>query len=360
MKKNMISKIRKNLIEIKQPYAFMERFDIDLSLSENPLGCSSRVFAVIRKEVDKVKHYPDPNCTDLRKTLSKKFNVPMDKIIISNGSEQLISLIPRVLLNPGDEAVIPKVTFPFFENGVVIAAGVPIFSKMTEDLSIDLQDIKNRVTKKTKLIFLCNPNNPTGKVLDKREILKFVKESRPINVVVDEANIEFGGESAVNEVNKLDNLIVLRTFSKAFGLAGLRVGIGFGPKGVIKLLNKIREPFNVNDLAQKCALVALKDVKFIKRTKKLVDEQREFLTKELRKRSFEVIDSRSNNILVRVDKLFGSATNFVKLLNQNNISVVNGTNFRGLGDKFVRISPRLPKTNRLFLKTIDKVIGTIK
>ena len=338
----------------------MERFDIDLSLSENPLGCSSRVFAVIKKEIDKVKHYPDPNCTELKKTLSKKFNVPMDKIIISNGSEQLISLIPRVLLNPGDEVVIPEVTFPLFENGVIIAGGVPIFSKMTEDFSIDLQDIKDKITKKTKLIFLCNPNNPTGKVLDKKAILKFAKEVRPINVVVDEANIEFGGKSVVNEVNKLDNLIVLRTFSKAFGLAGLRVGIGFASKELIKLLNKIREPFAVNTLGQKCAIAALKDEKFIKRTKKFMDEQRKFLTKELRKRGFEVIDSQSNNILVRVDKLFESATNFVKLLNQNNISVVNGTNFRGLKDKFVRISPSLPKTNRLFLKTIDKLISAIK
>lgn len=347
-------------MEIKRPYAFMERFDIDLSLSENPLGCSPKVFAVIKKEMDKVKHYPDPNCTELRKALSKKFNVPMEKIIISNGSEQLISLIPRVLLNPGDEVIIPEVTFPLFENGVRLAGGIPIFSKMTGDFSINLQDIKNRITKKTKLIFLCNPNNPTGKILGKKEILKFVKEVQPINVVVDEANIEFGGESVVNAINKFDNLVVLRTFSKAFGLAGLRIGVGFASKDLIKVLNKIREPFTVNILAQKCAVTALKDEKFIKKTKKFVDEQREFLIVELRKRGFEVINSQSNNILIRVDRLFGSATNFVELLNKNNISVVNGTNFRGLGNKFVRISPRLPKTNQLFLKIIDKFIRTPK
>jgi histidinol-phosphate aminotransferase len=360
MKSNMINKISKSLIKIKRSYAFTKRFAIDLSLSENPLGCSPKVSAIIKREINKISHYPDPDCWELKKALSKKFYLPMGKIIVSNGSEQLINLIPRVLLKPGDEAIIPEVTFPSFEIGVIIAGGRPIFSKMTRDFSIDLQDIKNKITKKTKLIFLCNPNNPTGKILDKKAILKLVKEVQPINVIVDEANIEFGGKSVVKEVNKLDNLIVLRTFSKAFGLAGLRIGIGFVLKELIEILNKIREPFTVNALAQNCAIFALRDEKFIKRSKKFMDEQREFLTKELRKREFEVIDSQSNNILIRVDELFESSTNFVKLLNQNNVSVVNGSKFRGLGNKFVRISPRLPKTNRIFLKVIDKLISNIK
>lgn len=352
----MSDKIQKNLLGIKQGYWFGKRFSIDLSLSENPLGCSSKVFTVIKKEMDKVKHYPDPRCIELRRVLSKKFNVPMEKIVVSNGSEQLIDLIPRVLLNPGDEVIIPEVTFPLFEKEVIIVSGIPVFSKMTKDLSINLEDIKNRITKRTKLIFLCNPNNPTGKILDRKEILKFVKVVQPINVVVDEANIEFGGESVVKEVNKFNNLIILRTFSKAFGLAGVRTGVCFAPRNLVKLLDKIRQPFPVNILAQKCAIAALKDDKFIKKTKSFMNSQRKFLITQLRERGFEVIDSQSNNILVRVDKLFGSSTNFVKLLNERNISVVDGASFKGLSNKFIRISPRLPETNKKFLQIIDKLL----
>lgn len=356
----MRNQLIKNLSNIKKPYALMERFEIDLSLSENPLGCSPGVLAIIRRGLSSISHYPDPDCTEFRRSLSEKFQVSLDKIIIGNGSEQLIDLIPKVILNPNEEAIIPKVTFPLFEKGVLLAGGIPVFSKMTKSLDIDLLDISGKVNKKTKLIFICNPNNPTGKILSKRNILNFIKSVSPINIIVDEANIGFGGESVVREVNKLNNLVVLRTFSKVYGLAGLRVGIGFGPKRIVRSLNKIRQPFPINALAQKCASAALNDQKFLKKSKKFMDQQREFLQEGLIKKGFEVVNSDSNNILVGVDKVFGSATYFVKLLNENNVSVVNGTNFRGLGDKFVRISPRLPRTNQVFLRVVEKIVKTVK
>lgn len=341
---------------LREYYAFKKKFLIDLSLSENPLGCSPKVFEVARKNISKISSYPDPASKELKSVLSRKYRISERKIALGNGSEQLIDFIPRILLDPGDEAVIPEVTFPMFENAVIVTGATPVYSKMTEDFSINLEGIKSKITNKTKLIFICNPNNPTGKILDTREMLKLIEEVQPINVIVDEANIEFGGKSVVEEVNKFSNLIVLRTFSKGYGLAGLRIGVCVAREELIQAIDKMRQPFPLNALAQKCAIAALEDDEFIRKTKKFMDNQREFLMKELRKRGLEVIDSQSNNILIKVDKLFGSSTNFIKLLNRENVSVVDGNSFRGLGDKFIRVSPRLPKTNREFLRIIDKFL----
>ncbi len=353
MTNNIIEKLKR----IRKPYALAKKFDIDLSLSENPLGCSPAVQAVLKNNIN-ISHYPDAECFELKKTLSEKFNVSVEKVSLANGSEQFIELITKVLLSPGDEAIIPEVTFPLFENNVIFSGAVPIFSKMKSDFSIDLNDIRKKINNKTKLIFLCNPNNPTGKILDKNKILEFINAVRPINVVVDEANIEFGGDSTVERVNNLNNLIVFRTFSKAFGLAGLRIGICFAPGRLIKVLDRVKQPFAVNVLAQKCAVVALKDDAFIQKTREFMDKERKFLIKELKKRNFQVIDSFSNNILIRVDNLFKSSTRLVELLNKNDISVVCGTSFGGLGDKFIRVSPRLRQTNEKFLRVIDQLLDS--
>jgi len=352
MKKETLKKIS----EFKQPYAFMEKFDIDLSLSENPLGCSPRVLKVIRSCTGMIMSYPDPNCSELKLALSDKFNLSREKIVIGNGSEQLIDAISSVLLSESSEAIIPETTFCLFEKSVILSGADPIFSKMSKDLSIDLDEIVKKITKKTKLIFICNPNNPTGKVIDREKLLEFVKKIQPINVVVDEANIDFGGDSVIRDVNNFDNLLVLRTFSKAFGLAGMRIGVCVCSKKIAQNLNRLRQPFAVNSLGMRCATVALKDKEFISKTKIFMEEERRFLSQELRSRGFEVVDSSSNNILVRVDRLFASSQYFTKLLNKKNVSVVDGSNFRGLGNKFVRVSPRTREINIKFLRVVGDLI----
>lgn len=341
---------------MKQPklYAFNKKLAIDLSLSENPLGCSPRVFNVLRRAVEDVTSYPDPTSQKLRTALAKKFGVPKDNITVGNGSESLIDLTCQALIRTGDEGIIPMVTFPFFEVTIYVAGGRPVFAKMSDKLDISLDSIEGAITKNTKLILLCNPNNPTGKILSREDIVDFAKQVSPIPVVVDEANIEFGGESVVSDINNLKNLIVLRTFSKAFGLAGLRIGVLLANERLIRKINQRKQSFPLNTFAEKAALAALKDEDFISKSKLFMDGQRAFLTQELQKRNFDVFDSQANNILVKAPTF--SKEKFVKLLNENGVSVVNGSSFRGLSDQFFRVSPRLAETNRKFLNVIDKII----
>lgn len=343
-------------MKLPKLYAFDKKLETDLSLSENPLGCSPRVFTALKKTFSDITEYPDPRSEKLNEAFSRKFSIPKEKITFGNGSETLIDLICRTLINPGNEVIIPEVSFPLFEIATTLAGGRPIFARMTKNLGIDLQALKRKITKKTKIIFICNPNNPTGKVLNRKAILDFVKEVTPVLVVMDEANIEFGGKSVISDVRNFDNLIVLRTFSKAFGLAGLRIGVLIGPKKFVKKVNKIKQPFPLNTFAEKAALTAFNDDEFIRKSRQFINEQRKFLSKELKKRGFKVFNSQANNILVGMNRLFPNATKFVQLLNGNNVSVVNGNSFRGLNDQFFRLSPRLPETNQKFLKVVDKIL----
>ncbi|MBI2019845.1 histidinol-phosphate aminotransferase family protein [Candidatus Daviesbacteria bacterium] len=347
-------------MKLPKLYAFNKKLEIDLSLSENPLGCSPKVFRVLKKDIKKIVEYPDPTSSILISTLKKRFRVSKNQILLGTGSESLIDLVCRVLLRSKDEVVLPELTFPLFERAILLARGKPIFVKVKMNFQIDLEGIKARIGKQTRFVILCNPNNPTGKAIDRRRILNFIKEVNPLPVLVDEANIEFGGKSVVSAIKNQNNLLVLRTLSKAFGLAGLRVGVLLGSKPLIEKFKQFIQPFPLNSFAQSAVITALDDEKFIQKTRVLMEKERNFLIDELRKREFMVFNSEANNILVEVNRLFPSATKFVRLLNKNNVSVVNGKSFRGLGDRFIRISPRLRKTNLAFLRVIDKILASVE
>jgi len=340
----------------RQLYAFGKKLPVDLSLSENPLGCSKKIFKLFTSMKQKdFFDYPDADSTRLKEEIAKRFNVSADSIFVANGSEAIIKLLPQILLGRNDVAIIPEVTFPMFEVATRINGNRIVFSGMTKDFEINLDDIKDKITDNTRLVFLCNPNNPTGKILAKKQILKLVFSTKT-NIVVDEANIEFGGRSVIGETRQFDNLIVLRTFSKGFGLAGLRIGFCVANPTIIEKLKQVSQPFPVSGVAQKAAITALKDTKFITRTQRFMAKERVFLTKELLKRGFTVIKSDANNLLVRVNRLFDSSKDFIRELNLRNVSVVDGNSFGGLGDNFIRISPRLRTINEKFIKVIDRMI----
>lgn len=328
-----------------------KKLKVDLSLSENPLGCSPACLVALKKALKEVSEYPDPDCTKLKAVIAQKFKLSREQLIFGNGSESLIDLLCFAILQSGNEVVLPKITFSLFERLILLAGGKPVFAEIGENLEIDLKIIRKKITPETRLIILCNPNNPTGQIIPRLELIKFVKSVSPVPVLVDEANIEFGGKSVIDRVKNLPNLLVLRTFSKGFGLAGLRIGFLVGPEKIIKKIRRIQQPFAVNALAQEAARAAFSDQEFIARSKNFIDNQRQFLTRELTKRGFKVFPSESNNILVKTDE-----SSLVRFLGKNGVSVVRGEFFRDLDNRFFRLSPRLPEINRKFLRIIDKFL----
>ena len=337
-------------------YAFGTKLPIDLSLSENPLGCSPKVSSVLKNltQAD-FFDYPDPDCNQLKKLISRRFEINADSIFVANGSEAIIKLIPQVMLKPGDEVIVPRLTFPMFEIAARMSNAKIVSSEMTPDFDIDLKDIKSKITQKTKLIFICNPNNPTGKVIPQKAIMDLLKTTKT-NIIVDEANIEFGGQTVITETNRFKNLIVLRTFSKGFGLAGLRIGFCVASKNIVRLLQQASQPFPVATVAEKAALVAFADTQFIKKTKEFMKSEREFLNRELKKRGFEVVRSEANNLLVVIPPFI---PDLVRRLSEKGVSVVDSSAFNLNEVKFFRVSPRLREVNRKFINVIDQILSEL-
>jgi histidinol-phosphate aminotransferase len=218
----------------------------------------------------KLEKYPDGKSELLRKEISKKYKCNKDKVICGAGSDEVIQMICQLFLNPKDEVVLPQYSFLMYRIYANIVGAKVVFAKEV-NFKISIQEIIKKVTRRTKIVFLANPNNPTGTYLTKKELLELRKKlNKNILLVVDDAYAEYmknkDYKSGLDLFRNKDNVFILRTFSKIFGLASLRVGWGYGSKKIVNALNIIRPPFNVNRLAQLAAVESLKDKKFIEKS----------------------------------------------------------------------------------------------
>ena len=245
---------------------------IKLSANESALGISSRVKKIISKKNLNFYRYPDGKSKVLRKQIAKKFKCDKNKIICGAGSDEVIQMLCQLFLRPGDEVIVPKFSFLMYRIYAKIIGANVIFAKEKE-FKVSTSEIIKKVTKKTKIVFLANPNNPTGTYLTNFELIELRKKLRKnILLVVDDAYAEYminlDYKSGLDLFKNKPNVFILRTFSKIYGLASLRIGWGYGAKKIIDALNIIKPPFNVNEVAQKAAVESLKDEKFISRSVK--------------------------------------------------------------------------------------------
>ena len=243
---------------------------VKLSANESALGVSSRVMRVISKKNLNFSKYPDGRSIALRGQIAKKFKCDKDKIICGAGSDEVIQMLCQLFLKSGDEVIVPQFSFLMYRIYAKVVGAKVIFAK-EKKFKISVLEIIKKVTKKTKIIFLANPNNPTGTYLTKSELIDLRKKLRKnVLLVVDDAYAEYmknkDYKSGLNLFRNKSNVFILRTFSKIYGLSSLRVGWGYGPKKIIDALNIIKPPFNVNEVAQKAAIESLKDDKFISRS----------------------------------------------------------------------------------------------
>ena len=240
-----------------------------LSANESALGVSSKVKVILRNNVNTSK-YPDYTSKLLRKQISKKFNCDANKVICGSGSDEIIQMLCQLLLTNGDQVIVPEFSFLMYRIYASISGAKVIFSK-EKNFTISVDNIIKKVNKKTKIVFLANPNNPTGTYLYKKELINLRKRLRKdILLVIDDAYYEYMRDrnyaSGLKIFKNFKNVFILRTFSKIYGLAALRVGWGYGDKKIIKELYKIKPPFNVNKIAQICAKESLTDRKFLQKS----------------------------------------------------------------------------------------------
>lgn len=277
---------------------------IKLASNENPYKASSRVLRAMNEAVRGVNRYPDGACFYLRQQIAKRLKVSPDEIIFGNGSDEVIVLAVRAFVKEGDEVVIAKPSFLIYEIASLIEGAV-VREVALKGFRYDLEGMKRAVSAKTKIIFIGNPDNPAGTYIPKNELAEFLNDIRKdILVFIDEAYFEY--VHAKDYPNGIDflkdhkNVVVTRTFSKMYGLAGLRVGYGVGDPAVIGVLNRLREPFNVNSIAQAAAIACLQDQAYYKGIAKLVEKERAFLYKQFRSLDIPYEESFTNFILLRV------------------------------------------------------------
>ena len=242
---------------------------IKLSANESALGVSPKVKAILRKNIITSK-YPDYTSKLLRKQISIKFKCNANKVICGSGSDEIIQMLCQLFLSKGDQVIVPEYSFLMYRIYSSISGADVIYSK-EKNYKISVDNIIKKVNNKTKIVFLANPNNPTGTYLNRNELINLRKRLRKnILLVIDDAYYEYMKDknyaSGLKIFKNYKNVFVLRTFSKIYGLAALRIGWGFGDKKIIDALNLIKPPFNVNEIAQLCAIEALKDSKFINKS----------------------------------------------------------------------------------------------
>ncbi|MEC8798021.1 MAG: histidinol-phosphate transaminase [Pseudomonadota bacterium] len=329
---------------------------VKLASNENPVGPSPKIIDSIEKIVKETHRYPDGNATRLKAKISRKFNILENQVTVGNGSNDIIEFVARSFLGPNDSAVYSEHAFAVYPL-VVRAVGAMGIEVPAKNFSHDLEAMLDSIEENTKLIFIANPNNPTGSFIEQSELLNFLeKVPEEIIVLLDQAYFDYSSfETSDLEFDVLErfpNLIISRSFSKAYGLAGFRVGYSVSSIEIADYLNRVRQPFNANSLALYAAEIALDDDQFIKKCLELNFEQKQILFNGLQASGFECLPSRAN--FISFDCREDSNDAFNKLL-------LEGVIVRSLRvykmPNFLRVSVGLPEENLTFLEKIKSTLS---
>ncbi len=334
---------------------------VKLASNENPLGPSPLALEAVRQTAADLHLYPDASGHELKSAISDHYGVPADQIVLGNGSDELIKLFALVYLEPGDNIVIGSPSFVRYDAAAQVTGAelrrVPLDSEWRHDLSAMARAVDIR----TKIVFVANPHNPTGTVVDGQSVQRFA-ESLPQTclLVLDEAYYEFaaqdsGYRSGLDLIQRGMNVTVFRTFSKSHGLAGIRVGYAFAPAETVSAINRAREPFNVNSLAQAAAIAALGDDHHIQRTREVNDSGLARVDAFMANRGFSVVPSRANFICVDVSSAGISGQEAFDRLLKKGVIVRSGGPL-GMPDH-IRVSIGLPEELDAFFAAFDAVIA---
>ena len=344
--------------EVKNKFGLKDVYK--LASNENPIGCSKKVKKILSNLANVVHRYPEGSSLILKEAIAKKFNLSINEVIIGAGTDELIELVAKTYISKDENIVVSDHAFIRYKMAGELM-GCNIVSVPMKNYTHDLESMFKKVNKKTKIVFIANPNNPTGTYNTHHELEKFLKnlldkKLYPI-VVIDEAYYEYAKvfedyPDSLALINIYPNLVILRTFSKIYGLAGLRVGFGISRKEIISDLDRVRPPFNVSVVAQYAAKEALYDEEHIKKSLDLIIKEKKFLYRELNKMNLKYIPSATNFILINLYPHKGNSV-FKKLL-------AKGIIVRSMEEYdfpyCIRVTVGTHKENLLFIKYLREIL----
>jgi histidinol-phosphate aminotransferase len=324
---------------------------VKLASNENPLGPSPKALAVLSEAAETLNRYPDGGAHRLRAALADRYKVAADQVILGNGSDEIIGLLVRAFLTPGDEAVMADQTFVIYRMEVTAAHGVPVVVPL-KNWRHDLPTMAEAVTARTRLLFVCNPNNPTGTMVTAAEVDELMaRVPEDVIVVFDEAYYEYVQSrefpDSLRYVKQGRNAVVLRTFSKIYGLAGLRIGYGLTTKEITGYLNRVRPPFNANSLAQKAALAALEDEEHVVQSRAMNQTEMARVRAGLVALGFQPLPSEANFLYFDVGR--AGRPVFDALLRE-------GVIVRHIEGPMLRVTIGLPEENTRMLDALKQVL----
>ncbi len=327
---------------------------VKLASNENPLGPSPKAVEALKAAISGINRYPDGGGYYLRKTLGERLSVEMDELILGNGSNELIDIAVRTYLRPGDEAVMAKPSFVVYATSVKAQGARPVEVPLKE-WRHDLDAMAEAVTSKTRMLFIANPNNPTGTINTKEELNRlFERLPEGLLVVVDEAYYEYVRNpdyaDSIRHFRAGRDILILRTFSKIYGLAGLRIGYGIAKKDIIEEMNKLRPPFNANSLAQAGAIGALDDEEHLRRTVQANEEGKRYLYGELNSLGVKYVPTEANFIYILLGR--DSKAVYGALLREGVI-----TRPIGPEGEAIRVTIGTMEENRRFVKALGGIYG---
>lgn len=345
----------KSIDEVKKEYGLQQI--VKLASNENPFGPAPEVIETIQQEAKDVFLYPDSESRDLKSALAKKYDIKAEQIFLGNGSDEILDLLMTLVLDSEAEVIQGDPSFIKYELAVKSRGGKSIKVPLDDNYCHDLEAMTAKINQKTKIMIICNPNNPTGTVISKAEIENLLQEiSDDILLIVDQAYQEYitapDPFDGVELLAKYPNLMLMRTFSKAYGLAGMRVGYALGNPELFDYLNRIRGPFNVNRLAQKAALKALHAKAHLEKCRQKNKEEKEFLYQEFEKLGLDYLKTESNFLMVDTGL---AAEKVFKKLQQEGVIIRPGNQF-GM-ESWIRLTIGTHQQNQIFIQKFKKLLA---
>ncbi|MCM8760389.1 MAG: histidinol-phosphate transaminase [Candidatus Omnitrophica bacterium] len=344
----------KPIEEIQRTYGLDIERIVKLASNENPLGPSPKVVEAVKRCAGKISRYPEGSGFYLKNKIAEVFNQPVDNIILGSGSSEVISMGMELFVNPGEEVIFPVPSFLIYKILAYKIGAVPVEIPLKDDFSYDISMFLERITPKTKVIILCNPNNPTGTIIYKSQIDELMKKiPDDIVVISDEAYREYVDAEEFGTAEPYlykKNVIVTRTFSKIYGLAGLRIGFGIARKEIIEFMERIRPPFNTTTPAQEAGIAALDDQEYVRHSFENNIRGRNYLYSAFDTLGIKYIPTYANFILCKIP----DAWKVVKKLERRGI-IIRG--MFGVGPEYVRITIGTERENLLLIQNLKDLVG---
>ncbi|WP_291576477.1 histidinol-phosphate transaminase [Clostridium sp. UBA4548] len=351
-----VYKAGKPIDEVKRELGLEEV--IKLASNENPLGCSPKVKEALNDIINETHMYPDASNFELKEAIGKRLGISPEQVFCGTGSDSLIRVICNTFINPGDESIMAEITFPRYEASVKLMGGKVISIPMKNN-GLDIEEMVNAITERTKIIWFCNPNNPTGTIFTREELDKVLGKIPPnVVIIMDEAYIEYVTDKnfpdSLELLPKYPNMVILRTFSKAYGLAALRCGYGIVHKELGEYFNRIIGPFDVNLFAQKAAIAALEDEAFLRLVHDTNVKGRDYLYEELDKMRLPY--ARTNANFIMMNTLVDDKVVFDKLLRAG--IIVRPGYLLGMPG-WMRVTIGTEVQNHKFIKALKEILATV-